>query len=465
MQQVQMQLPETPLSLPGGGSASLLGNKIYQFFFISALVTLFTLGCMWGAINLLIIGFEESFHGIDYSWVMAHGHAMIFGFVGFFIIGFSYQALPRFTGTRLWKPRLAFSVLPLMIVGILVQAYAHVITPRPPFLFLGVTAGITQIAAVAIYVLVMARTLCGVAKATYHGFIYSALGWFLLAAILNPVIFVLFEAPGSPEAFLFNVSSFNIPYRDIQTLGMAVVMILGVSLHILPRAYGFHEPSRRWRNYLLWGVNGAILFGVLSFTLGMTTGVHWWHAANGISYILLLVAAIGTPIQFRLFRPVPGERSDRGLKFIRAAYIWFIVAMLLLMFGPYYMFQVYLPMTGGENPFSHAYFGAYRHALTVGFIMMMIVGVSSKVVPMFAGINPRQTNSLWVTFILLNVGNTWRVVSQITTDFYPTAFGIIGISGFIELVALSLWGYELIRNIRAGNRLQVDNRPSESNRL
>ncbi|MFA5650054.1 MAG: NnrS family protein, partial [Proteiniphilum sp.] len=118
MQQVQMQLPETPLSLPGGGSASLLGNKIYQFFFISALVTLFTLGCMWGAINLLIIGFEESFHGIDYSWVMAHGHAMIFGFVGFFIIGFSYQTLPRFTGTRLWKPRLAFSVLPLMIVGI-----------------------------------------------------------------------------------------------------------------------------------------------------------------------------------------------------------------------------------------------------------------------------------------------------------------------------------------------------------
>ena len=135
-------------------------------------------------------------------------------------------------------------------------------------------AGIVQIAAVAIYVLVMARTLRGVAKATYHGFVYLALGWFLLAAILNPVIFVLFEAPGSSEAFLFNVSSFNIPYRDIQTLGMAVVMILGVSLHILPRAYGFREPSRRWRNYLLWGVNGAILFGVLSFTLGMTTGVH-----------------------------------------------------------------------------------------------------------------------------------------------------------------------------------------------
>ncbi len=104
----------------------------------------------------------------------------------------------------------------------------------------------------------------------------------------------------------------------------------------------------------------------------MTTGVHWWHAANGISYIIILVAAIGTPIQFRLFRRVPDGYSDRSLKFIRAAYFWFIVAALLLVFGPYYMFGIYLPMTGGENPFSHAYFGAYRHALTVGFIMMMM---------------------------------------------------------------------------------------------
>ena len=205
---------------------------------------------------------------------------------------------------------------------------------------------------------------------------------------------------------------------------------------------------------MLWGVNGAVLFGIISFTAGMTTGVHWWHAANGISYIIFLVAAIGTPIQFRLFRPLQAGSSDRSLKFIRAAFLWFIVATLLLLFGPYYMFGIYLPMTGGENPFSHAYFGAYRHALTVGFIMMMIVGVSAKVVPGFSGIDIRKTSSLWLVFILLNVGNSWRIVSQITTDFYPEAFRFIGISGFIELTALGLWGYELIRNIRAGIRLK-----------
>jgi len=360
---------------------------------------------MWGAINLLLIGLEESFHGIDYSWVLAHGHAMVFGFVGLFIMGFSYRALPHFKGTTLWNPPLALSTLPLMIVGILLQTYAHVIAPRQPYLSLGITAGIMQIIAVAIFMLVIVRTLRGApAGGKKDGFAFTALAWFLIAAILNPIIFWLFESAPTQEQFLFNVSSFNIPYRDIQTLGIAVMMILGVSLHILPRAYGLRKPSEGWRRFLLWGLNGAVLFGVISFTAGMTTGVHWWHAANGISYIIILVAAIGTPIQFRLFSRVPDGYSDRSLKFIRAAYLWFIVAALLLAFGPYYMFGIYLPMTGGENPFSHAYFGAYRHALTVGFIMMMIVAISSKVVPGFAGVDVRKTNALWAGFYFAQLG-------------------------------------------------------------
>ncbi len=177
---------------------------------------------------------------------------------------------------------------------------------------------------------------------------------------------------------------------------------------------------------------------------------HWWHAASILPYLLLLTIAIGTPRQYRLFSN-HGGKSDRGLKFILAAHIWLIVAMVMLAFGPYYMFRVYLPMTGGENPFSHAYFGAYRHALTVGFITMMIVGVSAHVTPRFSGIKPFKTRSPTV-FILLNLGNMLRITSQITTDFQPAAFNIIGFSGFIEVTALAIWGFELICNIRAGKR-------------
>lgn len=168
---------------------------------------------------------------------------------------------------------------------------------------------------------------------------------------------------------------------------------------------------------------------------------------------MLLLVAIGTPRQYRLFGPVPDSERDRSLKFIRAAYIWFIIAAAMLVFTPIYNFGIYMPLTGSRVPFSHAFFGAYRHALTVGFIMMMIVGVSSKVVPTLSGVDVRRANSLWPTFLLLNLGNVTRVSFQIATDFHPTAFSVMGVSGFIEVVGLSLWGYELIANMRAGKKL------------
>jgi hypothetical protein len=446
---VQELQPETPDFRPS------LGDTIYRFFFGAGVVTVLSLGCLWGAVNLFLISHEQNFGGIDYSWALAHGHAMVFGFVGFFIMGFAYQAFPRFKHASLWKPGLAFSTLSLMAAGILLQALAHVIAPRAPFLLLGIAAGLLQVAAVLIFFVVIVRTFRLAAKPEkYDRFIYAALGWFTLAAILNPVIFWLFESASTRESFLFRVSTFNIPYRDIQLFGVATVMILGVSLRFLPHAYGMREPTDRWRGFLFWGVNGAILAGILTFLSGRLFGNHWWLAVTEVSVLILLFAALGTPRQYRLFGPVPENERDRGLKFVRAAYVWFIVAVGLLAFAPIYMFGIYMPSVQGASPFSHAYFGAYRHSLTVGFIMMMIVGVSSKVIPTLSGVDVRQASGLWATFILLNIGNVIRISTEIATDFTPAAYNVMGVSGFIEVIALVLWGYEMVSNMRTGKRIE-----------
>jgi len=126
----------------------------------------------------------------------------------------------------------------------------------------------------------------------------------------------------------------------------------------------------------------------------------------------------------------------------------------MLVFVPMYNFGIFMPLTGSHIPFSHAFFGAYRHALTVGFVMMTIVGVSSKVVPTLSGVDVRRAPSLWPTFVLLNVGNMMRISFQIATDFTPHAYRIMGVSGFIEVVGLSLWAYELLKNMRVGLKLE-----------
>ena len=432
-----------------------IGDTIYRPFFLAGIATVLTLGCVWGAINLFTIGVKESFSAISYSWVLAHGHAMVFGFVGFFIMGFAYQAIPRFKHTALWRPRLAFSTLPLMIAGIILQTVAHL--SSPPSLSLEIFASVIQMLAVVIFAGVMVKTIHQARKPEiYDRFLYAALAWFLIAAIANPVIFKLFELAGTREQLLFNLATFNIPYRDVQLLGLAVVMVLGISLRLLPHAYGFREPSSRWVSFLFWGVNASIVGGVLFFIAGMTSRSPWLLTLQWLAAVVLLVIAVATPFQYRLFAAVPASESDRGLKFIRAAHIWFIVATAMLVFTPIYNFGIYMPITGSHSPFSHAFFGAYRHALTVGFIMMMIVGVSSKVVPTLSGIDVKRTNPLWPTFVLLNLGNLTRVSFQIATDFSPAAYPVMGISGFIEVVGLTLWGYELFSNVRVGKKLEKE---------
>jgi len=345
--------------------APSIADTIYRPFFLAGIATVLTLGCVWGAINLLTIGMNRSFSAVGYSWILAHGHAMVFGFVGFFIMGFAYQAFPRFKHTTLWRPRLAFAALPLMIAGILLQTVAHLLSP--PSLRLEIAAAAIQFAAVVIFATAIVMTARRAKKPEVHDrFVFAALAWFALAAIANPVIFKLFELPGSRPQLLFNLATFNIPYRDVQLLGIAVVMILGVSLRLLPHAYGLREPSRAWQSFLFWGVNGSILAGVVLFIVGMSTGNHWLLMIEWLTTFVLLAAAIGTPRQYRLFGPVPENERDRGLKFIRAAYVWFIIGTAMLALAPIYNFVIYPAVTGSYVPFSHAFFGAYRHALTVG---------------------------------------------------------------------------------------------------
>jgi hypothetical protein len=74
----------------------------------------------------------------------------------------------------------------------------------------------------------------------------------------------------------------------------------------------------------------------------------------------------------------------------------------------------------------------------------MILGVSSRVVPILAGIDSKRMNSLWSPFVLFNLGCAGRVLLQVLTDSVPSvAYSLIGFTGFIELGALLWWGIEL----------------------
>ena len=73
---------------------------------------------VWGAYLLLQIGLRGSFTAAGLHEINAHGHAQIFGWVGLFVMGFAYQAFPRFKHTSLVCPHLALATFVMMLAGI-----------------------------------------------------------------------------------------------------------------------------------------------------------------------------------------------------------------------------------------------------------------------------------------------------------------------------------------------------------
>lgn len=429
-----------------------LQDYIYRRFFKAGVAIVLTVGCLWGAINLLQIGLGKSFLQLRLlPSIHAHAHAMIFGWVGMFVMGFAYQSFPRFKNTTLWRPGLANLSFYLLGSGIVTGMLAEMFLPGVPSLVLGALSGACEIAAVALFLVVLYRTARQSIEPhnPYEKFIAASFVWFLLGTILQVVFFFAKATAPSEQSLIMRIALIDGPLRDIQLLGFAALIIAGVSQRFVPQVYGLGKATPDRQNTIFWLMNGSLVLGMASYVLLLTTHKFYFAISLLAAYLLMPLWAALLAQQIGVFRK-PAQ-PDRTFKFIRAAYVWLLISCAMMPFFP-----LYNRLTG--QVFAHTYMGSHRHAFTVGFISLMIMGVSARVAPILAGIDSKQMNSLWGPFLLINLGCTGRVVLQVLTDFIPgTAYSLIGFTGFIELTALAWWGVELWRtmNLTKANRTQM----------
>ncbi|MCA9424751.1 MAG: NnrS family protein [Candidatus Omnitrophica bacterium] len=411
-----------------------------------------TLGAVWGAWLLLRIGFLKTFSSVGYHEVNAHGHAQIFGWVGLFVMGFAYQAFPRFKHTSLAYPKLAYATLGLMITGILLRsglepfANAYGLL-RFPTIF---GTGLEIVAIILFGWIILAtwkRSLQPIAFYDYY--ILSAMVWFVIQAIYELALLVGTLSASTPERELSLIATYQAPLREIQIYGFAMLMIFGVGQRIFPRFYGLPDPTPQKSLIILGMINFSIMVQSTAFIL-MQKASHAWAGLWYLSSVGLVLSI--TLLIWDLNPFAKAAEGDRSLKFIRIAFGWLLISLSMLTLLPVYQFFLLPALSPGSNSvqigFSHAFYGAIRHAVTVGFISMMIVGVSAKVVPTLNGIDPRSLSGLWAPFFLINVGCALRVSFQTLTDITDTAFPIAGISGIFEVTGLGLWGFHLFGLMR-----------------
>ena len=425
--------------------------EIYRPFFIAGIVCVLTVGCLLGAIALHGIGRSGTYTSAAWTpYILAHANSQLYGWVGLFVMGFSLQQhAPTLARAKLFH-QLAYASLSLLAAGIALRFVAEpmVRVDRETWVPLGVLSGVLQALAVTLFVFNtgFTRHRTGKGLTWQTRFVFASLFWFMAVSISEPFAFANAHHVSQLQSILF-VAKWYPALREAQFLGFVAMMIFGVALVKMHSCFGAREADGQYGRaaFVLWMVGlGLRMYGwIFAFDHQFVEGSQIMYFLGGF---ILTVAAIFVVISLGIFEKL--EMPLRSHKFIRAAFGWLIVTGALMCFEPFHLHQIGMP-------FSHAFTGAVRHAVTVGFISQMILGVGAHVVSRMNDLDESKLPSLWSVFILLNLGNLGRVALEVASDYSPLAFRPMGFTGFIELTGLTIWAYHVARSMLVSMRTRV----------
>lgn len=423
-----------PSRAPADGRATV---EIYRPFFLAGIISVLTVGCLLGAVALVGIAQRTSYTATAWTpYVLAHANSQLYGWVGLFVMGFALQQhAPRSSQVRLFH-RLAFASLSLMAVGIVIRFVAEPMVDSNPEIWrpVGVFSALLQLAAVALFMVntTVTRFRTNEDSPWQSTLVFASLTWWFIVAAAEPVFFYQAHQIDHVKGILF-VAKWFPPYRDAQFLGFVTMMIFGVALVKMNSCFGAKPASKDLAisAFIVWNFGLIVrMFGwVHYFDSGMEAGENRYYFLGGVFLAIAACMLVGST---RMFEKLNASRQSH--KFIKGAFVWLILGGLLFVLEPIHLRQI-------DAPFSHAYIGAIRHALTVGFISQMILGVGMHVSARMNDLPDEAQKSLWSVFWLVNLGNGLRVSCELASDYTKSAFGLMGVSGFIELVGLAIWAY------------------------
>ncbi len=434
-------------------------ENIYEKFIKAAIVIALTTGCVYGAFMLFYMGIQHSLYAVSKVLIETHGHTQIFGWCGLFIMGVSYFVIPRFYAVKLYSGRLANLSFYFMVIGILLVFLFRSLLPLLDssfFKLLIISGCLLEVLAILIFLLVAVKTILSAEKQeleTYEGFLISGYLWFLVQALVFTGINVYTLKAG--ETVLPHILVY--PLRHIQVMGFITLVIFGVLSRTIPAFLGLKTPNPKMNLLIMLGLNFSIILRatsqpLMAYFVDVSQPAYYifnslYFTSGCLEFVFILLFVYNLNILTKPEVDFSGMEIEKSYeKFVWAGIFWLIFAEAAVLIFTFFE-------TSG-TPVSHALIGAYRHAVTIGFITMMIFGFASRIIPISQGIKLYSYTLLTKIFILINVGCAMRVIFQpvaVHTGSTP-AFLLMGISGFIECLAILLFGFNIWKTINKGKR-------------
>jgi uncharacterized protein involved in response to NO len=245
---------------------------------------------------------------------------------------------------------------------------------------------------------------------------------FLLTLIINAVAVFQLALTGSTPA---------LPHLlDLQLVTMAIWGVLvptiwGFNARWLPIFAGFGKPRTRW----LMTAYGLSLSGIALVFLNQ------WGISAAVLVASALAAIQGLQVWHAAVQPAKVHNIHPSFPhFLRIAYFWLVIASLL-------------GCLAALEDRSGGLWGASRHALTVGFVAVMVFTIGQRVLPAFCGMRLLWSKELmfW-SLALLNLGCLLRVSMEPLAyeRDWQIAWKLFPVSAVIELTAVTLFTLNLV---------------------
>jgi uncharacterized protein involved in response to NO len=399
-------------------------SKLLMAFVCSGLMFMLFPGTLLGVWNLMQISGRENVGLISPAWLQAHGHAQVFGWVGSFLLGIGFYSVPKLRGETGSAIRGAWVCWALWTTGVAVRWASNVYLWE--WRTLVPASGILELVAFLFFFRAVSQHRTEQSGKSgmepWVLVVLTATLGFLGALIANMAGSVSVSLHGQNPAFPYR---FDQRYLALLGWGFLVPFVWGFSAKWMRVFLGL-KPLREKPLLGTILVNSA---GVILALLGLTSIAVWFF----VSSVALSIVAI------RIFEPRNQEPKTRGIHnsfpfFVRMAYAWLLAAALLGVAANFW-----------DN--SGGIWGASRHALTVGFISVMVLSVGQRILPAFAGMRLLWSPKLMFGgLLLLTVGCSLRVSCEVIAyqDYADWAWRVLPISALLELGGLTLFAVNIL---------------------
>jgi len=399
-------------------------SKLLMAFIGTGMLFMLFPGTLLGVWNLLQISGQEQGGRISPAWVQAHGHAQVFGWIGTFLLGIGFYSIPKLRDRATRVIRAAWICWALWTAGVAIRWAATVYFWN--WRVLVPLGGILELAAFLIFFSVVSqhrpKDSSQKGSEPWVWVVMTATLGFLSSLAVNLGLSLQASFRGVDPAFPHGADQ---RYLALLGWGFLVPFVWGFSAKWMRVFLGL----RAFRTRFLYGTVVVNLAGVALALVGRFTPAT----------LFFLLAVALSIVAIRIFETSEQEAKTKGIHksfpvFVRIAYGWLLVAAGLGVAANFF------DTSGG-------FWGASRHALTVGFVSTMVLAVGQRILPAFAGMrllwSPRL---MFAGLFLLTIGCALRVSSEVLAyqGYAAWAWHVLPVSALTELTALSVFATNLL---------------------